>query len=202
MWLQKSRLEKRFCSFECYRASRKAAAMDSSESRIKGKFVIDSLSGCWNWSSYTDAKGYGDVQFRGRVHKAHRVSYLIHKGEIPVGLLVRHRCDNPRCINPDHLEVGTPADNSRDMVERGRVNRSEQKRQRVSAAKMGHEVSPETRRKISESLKGREGARAKAVRVDGVVYRSILAAGVALGCSDSLIRKWVKSGRAQIVQPA
>lgn len=67
-------------------------------------------------------KGYGEVRFdgnRGRM-PAHRASYIVHNGPIPDGLLIRHTCDRPGCINPNHLLTGTHADNSRDKVERKR----------------------------------------------------------------------------------
>jgi len=53
---------------------------------------------------------------------AHRASYLLNKGKIPDGLVVRHRCDNPICVNPDHLTVGTQKDNMQDCLQRGRFN--------------------------------------------------------------------------------
>lgn len=75
--------------------------------------------GCWEWLA-TPGERHGRIWFRGSPRGAHRVSYELHNGPIPAGLVVRHRCDNGRCVNPDHLELGTKADNSRDMVERGR----------------------------------------------------------------------------------
>lgn len=79
---------------------------------------------CWLWTASTDKHGYGQMSSsRGRAPwKSHRVSYELHKGRIPSGLVVRHRCDNPLCVNPAHLEIGTQADNAADMVRRGRLN--------------------------------------------------------------------------------
>lgn len=80
-------------------------------------------SGCWEWDGSVTEKGYGliNIERQGLVGaRVHRVMYELHVGPIPNGQLIRHRCDNPPCINPDHLEPGTPADNTSDMMERGR----------------------------------------------------------------------------------
>ncbi len=84
---------------------------------------------CWPWLSEGEIpKGYGKLFCRRPdgsryVLRGHRISYLLHKGAIPDGLVVRHACDNPPCCNPAHLLIGTKADNARDMVERGRSNK-------------------------------------------------------------------------------
>jgi hypothetical protein len=72
---------------------------------------------CWEWRGRSSPKGYG----RWGEFLAHRVAYELVKGPIPSGLIVRHKCDNPPCCNPRHLEVGTYADNSADCVARGRI---------------------------------------------------------------------------------
>lgn len=66
--------------------------------------------------------GYALVKFRRSTKGAHRISWLVHKGEIPNGMWVLHKCDNPLCINPEHLFLGTPKNNTEDMMRKGREN--------------------------------------------------------------------------------
>lgn len=78
---------------------------------------------CWEWQGTINPNGYGMVRFQRKAHSAHRLSYEIHVGPIPDGMLVLHRCDNRRCVNPHHLRIGTDADNMRDKVNKGRQAR-------------------------------------------------------------------------------
>lgn len=83
-------------------------------------YVNRFAAGCWNWKGSCDEKGYGMFQFSGnRVH-THRLAYELVFGEIPSGLCVCHKCDNPGCCRPDHLFLGTHSDNMQDMVAKGR----------------------------------------------------------------------------------
>jgi hypothetical protein len=77
---------------------------------------------CWLWLSATLRGGYGVFQIAGRTVKAHRVAYLLHTGEDPVGFLVCHRCDNRKCCNPNHLFKGSSLDNNADRDRKGRTS--------------------------------------------------------------------------------
>ena len=75
---------------------------------------------CWNWTGSLGTRGYGALLVDGATLLAHRYSYTLHVGPIPEGMIVRHSCDNPRCVNPDHLLLGIQMDNHADKIERGR----------------------------------------------------------------------------------
>lgn len=77
-------------------------------------------SGCWHFTGYINKAGYGQIKIINNVIHAHRASWILHNGHVPSGLLVCHKCDNPKCVNPDHLFLGTHKDNAIDMVIKGR----------------------------------------------------------------------------------
>lgn len=107
-----------FCSLEC---------------RFWSK--VDRSAGpgeCWPWTANTNARGYGKLEVNGQTRAAHRVAHDLSVGPVPPGLFVCHRCDNPACCNPEHLFLGTPKDNTRDMIAKGRCpNSTPEHRQKV-----------------------------------------------------------------------
>lgn len=77
-------------------------------------------SGCWLWMACVNEHGYGKIRVKGRSERAHRVSCLLFKDSFDDALVVMHKCDTPACVNPDHLVQGTKADNTADMMAKGR----------------------------------------------------------------------------------
>lgn len=82
---------------------------------------VPELGNCWVWIRAKHEWGYGHLQVGGRTNTAHRVSFELANGPIPEGMFVLHRCDTPACVRPEHLRLGTPQDNTRDMFEKGRA---------------------------------------------------------------------------------
>jgi hypothetical protein len=102
--------------------------------RFWAKVKIGAADACWEWQGFRLPKGYGTIGVGGRAggkQLAHRVSYELEYGLIPEGLLVCHSCDNPPCVNPKHLYVGSYADNLTDMHRKGRARGRQREPQTV-----------------------------------------------------------------------
>lgn len=81
---------------------------------------VNKTASCWEWTGARSPQGYGLIRTKTGQSKAHRVAFELTKGCIPPGLMVRHQCDNPGCVNPAHLAVGSASDNANDRSVRGR----------------------------------------------------------------------------------
>lgn len=92
----------------------------SDQERVERLSIPEPNSGCWLWLGSIKKNGYGNMAFGGSFTQAHRVSYMAFKGEIPSGFVICHSCDNPSCVNPDHLWHGTYSDNMKDASKKGR----------------------------------------------------------------------------------
>ncbi len=127
--------------------------------------------GCWPWLAYRDQRGYGTMTVDYICYKAHRISWVINKGRDPGDLLVCHRCDNPSCVNPKHLFIGTNSDNMLDCSRKGRMSY-----ERNTAAILAHNI--QARGKPRKCLRSGENVQAKLTPEDAAVIWNSFVFGV------------------------
>ena len=135
---------------------------------------VEKTDTCWVWVGSLDKYGYGTTRTdkRGKHYLAHRLAWLLTWGWLPEPpLYVLHTCDNPPCVRPDHLYVGTKKRNSQDMIERDRMNKAHQARgERVNTARL----TAEQVRIIRTLDDGTVGGRKTLAALHGVTYRAIV----------------------------
>jgi len=153
----------------------KITTLEDIKSRLLGKIEINNE--CWEWQGATNNHGYGTMKITNlqgsdegrKTCYVHRMSYLCHNNEFPSDQLVCHTCDNPICINPDHLFLGSNQDNMNDMKSKNRQG-------------------------TNNTIHYGNNHAGKKVIADGIEYKSFSEAGRALGVSCTMIRKRVKNG--------
>jgi hypothetical protein len=119
--------------------------LESIQTRFEAKYQRGKPNECWEWQGYCDPHGYGSlkVPILGE-RRVHRISYRLYRGDIPDSMVIRHTCDNPPCVNPCHLLLGTHAQNVKDRVARGRSAR-----RKPRASKLSDEQVREIRRRYA-----------------------------------------------------
>lgn len=140
----------------------------------------ENKGGCWEWQAGKDKDGYGQVCYGKRAYRTHRLFYELYKDKIPKGICVLHKCDNPSCVNPKHLWLGTNAENTRDRDKKKRGCCGEKHHR----AKMTERMVVRARR-IKEKSKTKYWGLTRLARQFGVTKATLFKA-----VSKTHIRSW------------
>jgi hypothetical protein len=126
--------------------------------RIDHFTTPEPTSGCWLWTGWIESNGYGSTHHGGTKLTAHRASWLAFRGPIPSRMFVLHRCDNRACVNPDHLFIGTHAENMQDMKSKGRSPHGALHGESHPKAKLTYEAAVEVAALVRSGADEREVA--------------------------------------------
>jgi hypothetical protein len=149
---------RKFCSQSCYHIHR----TESQPEHFWDMVDKSSPDGCWTWTGFLTPQGYGRFCVAGDNHPAHAYAYELTYGPIPPGLEALHKCDNPPCVRPDHIFIGTQGDNVRDCATKGRI---------ASGDRNGLRVHPEA------ALCGERNGHAKLTEPQVIAIRSAYVQG-------------------------
>lgn len=145
--------------------------------RFDAKWEPVTETGCWLWNAAQDGHGYGQLRINKRTHRATRVSYELHVGNIPAGMHLLHKCDVPACVNPAHLFLGSNVENIQDSMRKGR--RKGITRNRPRGLRYNFTKRPGPKPKLSDETKSR-------LRADVLAGMSQRAAARKYGVSSGL----------------
>jgi HNH endonuclease/NUMOD3 motif len=129
--------------------------------RFRERVIEREEEECWEWIAGKQKDGYGAIRVTRRSDgksvklQAHRLSYMIYVGDIPINLLVLHSCDNPSCCNPLHLWIGNDRDNMQDKMAKGRSGQTPESLNKLTTSWIGKKHTPETIAKMKESASRR-----------------------------------------------
>ncbi len=118
------------------------------KNRFYAKVLIPNNDGCMLWAGCLTPKGYGSFRVKGKDTHASRFSYLLHCGNIPKNLCICHKCDNPACVSPEHLFIGTQKQNVMDMIKKNRQNYA--KGSKIGLSKLNEEKVKNIKNLIGE----------------------------------------------------
>lgn len=132
------------------------------------KHVFKTDKGCWLWKLRPATSGHGRLKVNGKMVYAHRISYLLYCGDIPMGLVVCHRCDTGLCVNPEHLFLGTSRDNSIDLARKGLSGPQLKPEAYEGKRRFGKEIDPQIAQAILRSYMESKASQRSLARKFGV----------------------------------
>lgn len=136
--------------------------------RFFSQVMVGKADSCWEWLGNVNSNGYGHFSFKDRHLLAHRMSFEFFGGEIPDRMVVMHSCDNRLCVNPQHLRVGTQADNLQDAAQKGRMFRPDTRGERNGNTRLTKSDVDEIRQRLSVGLRQKDIAAAFGVHPDTI----------------------------------